>query len=52
MARRKNNISKSKKKNTMNFFDSFGSFGLEKSPEEIIRDIKDSRKLKTRESRF
>ena len=49
-------LSKSIKKEKLSkkdtFFDSFGAFGSEKSAEEIISEIKASRKFKDRELKF
>lgn len=41
---------KAGKKDT--FFESFGAFSSEKSPEEIILDIKSSRKFRSKEIKF
>jgi hypothetical protein len=44
---------KSEKKNTENnFYNSFGAFASEKSAEEIIADIKSSRKFRKKEINF
>lgn len=45
-------LKKEKKENKDNFFNSFGAFSNEKSAEEIILEIKLSRKFKERKINF
>lgn len=45
-------IKKGRKSNEKDFFNSFGAFASDKPAEEIIKDIRESRKFKTRNLKF
>ena len=45
-------IRKESKSGEKDFFNSFGAFASEKTPEEIIREIKNSRKFREKDLQF
>ena len=45
-------INKDRESNEEDFFSSFGAFASEKPAEEIVKDIRGSRKFKTRDLNF
>ena len=52
LARLAKSIKKGRKSNEKDFFSSFGAFASDKPAEEIIKDIRESRKFKTRDLKF
>lgn len=52
LERIKKSLKKEKESKEIDFFNSFGAFSDEKSPEEILKDIKESRKFREKDLKF